>query len=174
MNKTPVRISLLSLLLNSKTHWNLLLKILKEAHEAQDITVERFSNLVNNITSKGHLTFSDDEILVEGKKHNQPLHISVRCDDYMIAKVLIDNGSSLNVLPKATLGKLTLADAQLGASSIVVRAFDGSKREVMGEISLPILIGPALSWIYDQPIAASSDDPRYTLREPCLIPCTNR
>ncbi|RDY06266.1 hypothetical protein CR513_09792, partial [Mucuna pruriens] len=100
--------------------------------------------LVNNITSKGHLTFSDNEISVEGKSHNQPLHISVRCNGYMISRVLIDNVSSLNVLPKATLDKLTLADAQLGASLIVVRAFDGSKMEVMGEISLPILIGPTL------------------------------
>ncbi|RDY14743.1 hypothetical protein CR513_00146, partial [Mucuna pruriens] len=62
----------------------------------------------------------------------------------MIARVLIDNGSSLNVLPKATLDKLASIDAQLKASPVVVRAFDGSKREVMGEISLPILIGPAL------------------------------
>ncbi|RDX97076.1 hypothetical protein CR513_20203, partial [Mucuna pruriens] len=174
MNKTPTRISLLSLLLNSETHQNLLLKILKEAHVAQDIIVERFGSLVNNITSKGHLTFSDDEIPVEGKGHNQPLHILVRYDGYMIARVLIDNGSSLNVLPKVTLDKLTLADAQLGPSSVVVRASDGSKREVMGDISLPILISLALSWIYGQPIAASSDDPRYTLRESCLLPYTNR
>ncbi|RDY03821.1 hypothetical protein CR513_12550, partial [Mucuna pruriens] len=62
----------------------------------------------------------------------------------MIARVLIDNGSSLNVLPKATLDKLASIDAQLKASPVVVRAFDGSKREVMGEISLPILIGPVL------------------------------
>ncbi|RDY06270.1 hypothetical protein CR513_09777, partial [Mucuna pruriens] len=132
MNKTPARISLLSLLHNSETHRNLLLKILKEAHVAHDITTERFGSLVNNITSWGHLTFSDDEIPIEGK-----------ATPYL-GKVLIDNGSSLNVLPKATLDKLTRVDAQLRASSIVVRAFDGSKREVMGEISLPILIGPAL------------------------------
>ncbi|RDY13371.1 hypothetical protein CR513_01718, partial [Mucuna pruriens] len=106
--------------------------------------MERFGSLVNNITSKGHLTFSNDEIPAEGKGHNQPLHISVRCGGYMIARVLIDNGSSLNVLPKATLDKLTSTDAQLGASSVVVQAFDGSKKEVMGEITLPILIGPAM------------------------------
>ncbi|RDY10763.1 hypothetical protein CR513_04674, partial [Mucuna pruriens] len=144
MNKTPAPISLLSLLLNFETYQNLLLKVLKEAHVAHDITVERFDSLVNNITSRGHLTFSDNEIPIEGKGHNQPLHISVRCGGYMIARVLIDNGSSLNVLPKATLDKLTPIDTQLRASSVVVRAFDGSKREVMGEISLPILIGPAL------------------------------
>ncbi|RDY00939.1 hypothetical protein CR513_15786, partial [Mucuna pruriens] len=60
----------------------------------------------------------------------------------MIARVLIDNRSSLNVMPKTTLDKLYSPGAILRNSPVVVRAFDGSKREVMGEITLPILIGP--------------------------------
>ncbi|RDX76372.1 hypothetical protein CR513_43639, partial [Mucuna pruriens] len=66
MNKIPARISLLSLLLNSKSHQNLLLKMLNEAHVAQDITVERFNDMVNNITGGGRLTFSKEEVLAEG------------------------------------------------------------------------------------------------------------
>ncbi|RDY05523.1 hypothetical protein CR513_10637, partial [Mucuna pruriens] len=61
---------------------------------------------------------------------------------YTIAKVLIDNGSSLNVMPKATLHKLYLPNATLKNNPVVVKAFDGSKREVMGEITLPIRIAP--------------------------------
>ncbi|RDX78980.1 hypothetical protein CR513_40661, partial [Mucuna pruriens] len=75
-------------------------------------------------------------------RHNQPLHIAVKCGNFMIAWVLIDNGSSLNVMPKATLDKLYCLTATLKNSAIVVWAFDGSKREVMGEITLPIRIGP--------------------------------
>ncbi|RDY09052.1 hypothetical protein CR513_06642, partial [Mucuna pruriens] len=111
MNKTLARISLLSLLLISEGHQNLLLKVLKEAHVAQDITMEKFAGIINNITSKG---------------------------------VLIDNGLSLNVLPKTTLDKLCSINSQLRTSSVVVREFDGSKREVMGEITLPIYVGPAM------------------------------
>ncbi|RDX63815.1 hypothetical protein CR513_57695, partial [Mucuna pruriens] len=143
MNKTPARISLLSLLLNLESHWNLLLKMLNEAHVAQDITVERFDGMVNNITSRGHLTFFEEEVPTEGRGHNQPLHISVKCGDYMIARVLIDNGLSLNVLPKAILDKLASISSQLKANSVMVQAFDGSKREVM-EITLPICIGPTV------------------------------
>ncbi|RDX65966.1 hypothetical protein CR513_55321, partial [Mucuna pruriens] len=75
----------------------------------------------------------------------------------MIAWVLIDNGSSLNVLPKATLDKLTPVDALLKASSVVVGAFDGSKWEVMGEISLPILIGHGHSASLQLPFGATLD-----------------
>ncbi|RDX85485.1 hypothetical protein CR513_33324, partial [Mucuna pruriens] len=70
MNKTLARISLLSLLLNFEAHRNLLLNVLQEAHVAHDITTERFGSLVNNITSRGHLIFFDDEIPVEGRSHN--------------------------------------------------------------------------------------------------------
>ncbi len=50
LNKTPARISLLELLINSEPHRALLMKVLNEAHVAQDISVEGFGGLVNNIT----------------------------------------------------------------------------------------------------------------------------
>jgi len=62
--------------------------------------------------------------------------------DHVVAKVLIDNGSSLNVMPKTTLEKLPFSASRLKPSSMVVQAFDGTRREVMGEIDIPIQIGP--------------------------------
>ncbi|RDX62883.1 hypothetical protein CR513_58741, partial [Mucuna pruriens] len=62
--------------------------------------------------------------------------------NYMLTRVLIDNGSSLNIMPKTTLDKLYSIGSQLRTNSIVVKAFDGSKREIMREITLPIRIGP--------------------------------
>ncbi|RDY05743.1 hypothetical protein CR513_10381, partial [Mucuna pruriens] len=134
LHKTPARISLLSLLINSESHRELLLKILNEAHVPQDITPTKFGGIINNITTSCHLSFSEEKVLVEGKSHNQPLHIAVKCRNYMIARVLIDNGSSLNVMPKTTLDKLYCPSTILRNSPIVVKAFDGSKREVMGKI----------------------------------------
>ncbi|RDX85198.1 hypothetical protein CR513_33634, partial [Mucuna pruriens] len=86
----------------------------------------------------------------------------VKCGNYMIARVLIDNGSSLNVMPKATLDKLYGLDATLKNSPIVVRAFDGSKREVMGKITLPIRIGPI---IFDITFQVKDIQPTYS----CLL-----
>ena len=56
LNKTLARISLLGLLMNSKPHRALLVKILNEAHVAQDISVEGFGGIVNNITPKTKAT----------------------------------------------------------------------------------------------------------------------
>ncbi|XP_027188420.1 uncharacterized protein [Cicer arietinum] len=142
LNHTPTRISLLSLLMNSESHRKLLMKILNEAHVTHDITVDKFGGIINNITTNNHLTFTDDELPTEGRGHNKALHISVMCIDHIISRVLIDNGSSLNVISKSTLAKLPCDGTYMRPSPMVVRAFDGSRREVMGEIDLPIQIGP--------------------------------
>jgi len=142
LNKTPARISLLGLLMNSEPHRALLVRILNEAHVAQDISVERFEGVINNITTNNYLTFTDEEIPVEGWGHNRTLHVSVKCLDHIVAKVLIGNSSSLNVMPKATLDKLPFNASHLRPSSMVMRAFDNSRRDVRGEIDLLIQIGP--------------------------------
>ena len=107
----------------------------------QDISVEGFGGIVN-ITANNYLIFADEEMPVEGKWHNKALHVSVKCMDHIVAKVLIDNGSSLNVMPKTTLDKLPFDASYMRPSSMVVRAFDGSHRDMRGEIDLPIHIGP--------------------------------
>ena len=138
LNKTPTRISLLGLLMNSEPHRALLAKILNEAQEAQGISVEGFGGIINNITSNNYLTFADEEIPMEGRGHNKAFHISVKCFDHIVAKVLIDKGSSLNVMPKATLDKLPFNASHLRPSSMVVQAFDNSRWDVRVEIDLPI------------------------------------
>lgn len=128
--------------MSSEPHRALLVKVLNEAHVAQDISVEGFGGLVNNITANNYLAFAEEEIPAEGRGHNKALHVSVKCMDHIVAKVLIDNGSSLNVMPKSTLEKLPFNVSHLKPSSMVVRAFDGTRREVRGEIDLPVQIGP--------------------------------
>ncbi|RDX74649.1 hypothetical protein CR513_45579, partial [Mucuna pruriens] len=101
-------------MIRHKGHRELLLKVLNDSHVPQDITPEKFGGIINNISTSRHLSFSKDEVSTEGRNHNQPLHIAVKCNNYMIAMVLIDNGSSLN-------------DITLKNSPVVVKAFDGSK-----------------------------------------------
>jgi len=75
----------------------------KRTREPRPRSVEDFEGIINHITTNNYIAFPEDEILVEGRGHNKALHVSVRCVDHVIAKVLIDNGSSLNVMPKTTL-----------------------------------------------------------------------
>lgn len=147
LKQTPAKISMLSLLLSSEAHRTALMKVLSDAHVAQDISVCQFDGIVGNIVAANHLTFADDELPPGGRKHNQALHISVKCGDYVLARVLIDNGSSLNVMPKSTMDKLDVDCSYMKPSSTLVRAFDGSKKEVLGEMEFPIQIGPETFYV---------------------------
>jgi hypothetical protein len=142
LHQTPSKISILSLLLNSRAHREALLKVLAQAHVTQSITVDQFDGVVANITACNTLSFSGEELPEDGQNHNRALHISVKCKDDALARVLVDTGSSLNVMPKRTLAKLSYQGPAMKPSALVVKAFDGSRRTVIGEVELPILIGP--------------------------------
>lgn len=82
------------------------------------------------------ITFTDDS--PEGTGHNKALHIQVMCKHMVVARVLVDNGSALNVCPLITIQKLGISKSNIRPSNITFRAFDGSKREVLGDLDLPI------------------------------------
>jgi len=142
LNHMSAQISLLELLMHSETQRKLLMKILSGAYVEQDISLDKFEGIVSHLTANNYLNFTEEEVPAEGKGHNKGLHISVTYKDYVIACVLIDNGSSLNVMPKATLDRLPCEGVHMRPSATVVRAFEGSRREVMGEIKLPVQVGP--------------------------------
>jgi len=106
LNRMLARVSLMELLTHSPSHGKLLMKILSGAHVEKGISLDKFEGIVSHITANNYLTFSDDEIPYEGRGHKKVLHISIKCIKHFISRVLIDNGSSLNMMPKATLNKL--------------------------------------------------------------------
>jgi hypothetical protein len=105
--QTPSKISVLSLLLNSEPHREALQKVLDVAYVDHDVTIEQFDSIVANITDCNNLSFCDADLPEEGRHHNLALHISMSCKDDAMSNVLVDTGSSLNVLPKTTLTKLS-------------------------------------------------------------------
>lgn len=125
------------------------MKVLEQAHVVQDITVNQFDEIVNNTISFGNLSFNDEELPEEGQDHNMALHISVKCVNDSMSQVLVDTGSSLNVMPKATLSKLAFK-ATLCLSALVVKTFDRCRRTIVGKIELSVKIGPQVFQILFQ------------------------
>lgn len=142
LNQTPSKISMLSLLMCSEVHRDTLVKYLRIAHVLQEIFVCQFEGVVNNIAASVSLGFSDDELPSEGRNRNKALHISIECLEIILSRVLVDTDSSMNVFPKSSLSKLTIEGMSMKPSELVVREFDGSRRTVIGEVDLPIKIGP--------------------------------
>ena len=144
LKKTPARISLMSLILSSELHRKALQKVLNEAYVTQDITQDTMEHLVGRIQASNYLYFTEDELGPEGTGHNKPLYITVKCKDYLIGKVLVDNGSALNVLPRHILDEMPIDATYMRPSMMTARAYDGSPRQVIGTIDIELFIGPQM------------------------------
>lgn len=78
------------------------------------------------------------------------IHISINCQEDALSNVLVDTGSSLNVIPKSTLSKLSYQGVMIRFSGVVLKAFDGSKKAVIGEVDIPMKIDLCLFQIMFQ------------------------
>ncbi|KAI5416175.1 hypothetical protein KIW84_041283 [Lathyrus oleraceus] len=126
--------------MNSEAHREALQKVLEQAYVEHDVTVDQFDHIVVNITSCNNMIFCDDELPEEGRNHNLALHISMNCKEDALSNVLVDTGSSLNMFPNSTPARLSYQGAPMRYSGVIVKAFDGSRKTVIGEVYLPIKI----------------------------------
>ena len=115
--------------------------MLKQAYVPHNALVDKIDRLVGNMMDN-YISFSDDEIPPNDRGSTKALHITTKVKDCTLFKFLIDNGSSLNVMPLCTLMSFPMDRSYMKHSRIVVRAFDGTRREVTGEIEIEVQIGP--------------------------------
>jgi archaellum biogenesis ATPase FlaH len=73
LKKTPAKISIMSLILNSEPHRNALQKVLNEAYIPQDIEQKTMEHLVARIHAANYLYFTEDELDAKGTGHNKPM-----------------------------------------------------------------------------------------------------
>ena len=118
LHKLPAKISLLALMLNSEPHREAVLKILKQAYVPHNVSVDKIDRLVGNVMMDNYVSFSDDEIPPDGHGSTKALHITTKVKDCTLPKVLIDNGSSLNVMPLSTLMRLPVDRSYMKHSKI--------------------------------------------------------
>ncbi|KAI5396377.1 hypothetical protein KIW84_062543 [Lathyrus oleraceus] len=107
------------MLMNSEAHREALHKVLEQAYVEHDVTVDQFDHIVANITSCNNLSFCDEELPEEGRNHNLALHISMNCKDDALSR------------------------AHMRYSGVIVKAFDGSRKTMIGEVDLQVKIGPS-------------------------------
>jgi hypothetical protein len=117
---------------------------LNEAYVPQNIEQKTMEHLVRRIHATDYLYFTADELGAEGTRHNKPLYITVRCKDCLIGKVLIDNGSALNVLPKHMLKEMPVDESHIKPSTMMARAYDGSPRQIIGTLEVELYVGPQM------------------------------
>ena len=88
------------------------------------------------------LTFSNEELSLEGATHTRPLQITIECMGAKVPMVLISNGYTLNVCPFRTALKIGLDVEIIIPSPLTIKANDNISWKVMGTFKAPCNIGP--------------------------------
>ena len=109
------------------------MKLLKETHVPISITDSFFEGMVSLVLATNQVSFSDDKLRLEERDHTLAMHIMVKCEDIILARVPIDNGSALNFYLMAILECLKVDMSLIKPSTMIIR--------VQGKIELMIEIG---------------------------------
>lgn len=65
------------------------------------------------------------------------LVISLPVGNFLIKRILVDNGSAANIMMLSTLQKISLAESDMVRKSTTLVGFSGKTKTTIGEISLP-------------------------------------
>ena len=87
------------------------------------------------------IVFSTDDLPYEDSNHTPSLYIFVGCSRHRVPFVLLDNGSTLNVCPLATTVALGFKPLDFESSSQTIQAYNSTRREVLGTLTLDLQIG---------------------------------
>ena len=139
LQSTHARISIWSLLASSTTHKETLIRALSRIRVDTTTSPE---GLIHMLTTgrASCIVFSEDDLPPEGSDHTRPLHISVGCLSRHVPSILLENRSALNVCPLATTIALGYGPTDFEPSTQTMRAYDSIRREVMGTLTLELMI----------------------------------
>ncbi|XP_021848852.1 uncharacterized protein [Spinacia oleracea] len=83
------------------------------------------------------ITFDDSDSVDTQREHHDGLVITLLIGNALIKRILIDNGSSANVLLLGALQEMGLEEKNIIRRSTVLVGFSGESLRTVGEISLP-------------------------------------
>lgn len=87
------------------------------------------------------IDFSDEDLLLGSKLHNRPLYVSGYVREQRVDRILIDNGSAVNIMPKSTMWQLGILMDELSNSKLVIQGFNQGSQRAIGMIRLELIIG---------------------------------
>ena len=115
------------------------------ARAAQDNHYVHLTERASKISKLGdiEITFTEKEALKVIHPHNDALVISLKVANNLVHRVLVDNGSSVDVLFKSALDKMNLEGAKLKPVKTPLYGFAGERVDAEGIITLPVTLGEA-------------------------------
>ena len=92
--------------MSSQSHRQALMKALDDTYVPLGTSSDNVAAMIHRVIQGHRISFCDDELPSEGRAHNKALHITVVCRGKIVNRVLVDDGSGLNICPLSTLKQL--------------------------------------------------------------------
>ncbi|KAI3448541.1 hypothetical protein Pfo_005206 [Paulownia fortunei] len=92
-------------------------------------------------TSIEQLTFGESDLEGRREQHNDALVISATLSNFWVKKILVDSGSSADIIFYDAFLKLGIDNAQLSPVNTPLTGFGGEVVEALGEVALPFSLG---------------------------------
>jgi hypothetical protein len=93
------------------------------------------SNLSHGVCTT-EISFNDEDLLLGSKLHNRPLFIKGYVDQKMVNRILVDDGSAVNILPLKTMKELGIPMDELFPSHLMIQGFNQGGQNAIGKIRL--------------------------------------
>ncbi|KAL4192915.1 hypothetical protein AMTRI_Chr06g174350 [Amborella trichopoda] len=87
------------------------------------------------------ITFSENDLQLGGKFHNRPHFMTGELHTYPINRIMLDGGSTINLIPKIILTQLGLGSKDLTSTHITVQGFNQSGEKLASMVRLCLKIG---------------------------------
>ena len=125
-------------------HYQNLVDLLNQIQVPTTITSKDLNVMIGSLSKKLTISYFEKDLTKKGKHHNDPLHIIVDAKGKRIPMVQIDDESALNVCPLKTASYLGISIKDFVPTDQHVRAYDNSRKEVLGTATLELIIGPMI------------------------------
>lgn len=116
--------------------------ILELTDSAEGVNLVEKRTRKNNRFEDNTLVFYENNRRDVPTQHNRPLYVTTNVRDVELKRVLLDAGSSLNIISLDVLEDIGLPRERIQKQPFEVSSFNGSRTYTIGSISFDLTVGP--------------------------------
>ena len=89
--------------------------------------------------------FSNSDLLVGTTDHNRPLYVTGECEGKKLNQILVDAGSSINIISLKALKSLALNTRPINPEKITILGFNQISQKSLGSVILTLRFGQLIT-----------------------------
>jgi hypothetical protein len=142
LHKIPALLSIFDALMMSQDLWEVLIQALQNPEKYKSYFIEQnIQEALFAAKRAACINFTDDYLLIGTTDYNRPLYITGNCGGQKIGRILVDAGSSINIMPLKTLKTITLDVKNLSDEKVIIHGFNQNSQKALGAITLNLQCG---------------------------------